>query len=63
MLARIMDVCLILHAEHTINASTFATLVGASTLASPYSVIAASIGALSGPLHGGANQNWTGAAQ
>lgn len=56
LLARIMDVCLILHAEHTINASTFATLVNASTLASPYSVVAASIGALSGPLHGGANQ-------
>jgi len=56
LLAKIMDVCLILHAEHTINASTFATLVNASTLASPYSVIAASIGALSGPLHGGANQ-------
>ncbi len=56
MLARIMDVCLILHAEHTINASTFATLVNASTLASPFSVIAAAIGALSGPLHGGANQ-------
>ena len=56
MLARIMDVCLILHAEHTINASTFAVLVNASTLASPNSVIAAAIGALSGPLHGGANQ-------
>ena len=56
MLAKIMDVCLILHAEHTINASTFAVLVNASTLANPYSVIAAAIGALSGPLHGGANQ-------
>lgn len=56
LLARIMDVCLILHAEHTINASTFAVLVNASTLANPYSVIAAAIGALSGPLHGGANQ-------
>jgi citrate synthase len=56
MLARIMDVCLILHAEHTINASTFAVLVNGSTLASPYSVIASAIGALSGPLHGGANQ-------
>ncbi len=56
MLARIMDVCLILHAEHTINASTFSVLVNASTLASPFSVIAAAIGALSGPLHGGANQ-------
>jgi citrate synthase len=56
LLARIMDVCLILHAEHTINASTFSTLVTGSTLASPYSVIASSIGTLSGPLHGGANQ-------
>lgn len=54
--ARIMDVCLILHAEHTINASTFSVLVNGSTLASPYSVVAAAIGALSGPLHGGANQ-------
>ncbi|KPK40456.1 MAG: citrate synthase [Gammaproteobacteria bacterium SG8_47] len=56
MLARIMDVCLILHAEHTINASTFAVLVNGSTLASPYSVIASAIGTLAGPLHGGANQ-------
>lgn len=56
MLAQIMDVCLILHAEHTINASTFSVLVNASTLASPFNVIAAAIGALSGPLHGGANQ-------
>ncbi len=53
---RIMDACLILHAEHTINASTFAALVSGSTLASPYMVIAAAIGTLSGPLHGGANQ-------
>ncbi len=56
LLARIMDVCLILHAEHTINASTFSVLVNGSTLASPMSVIAAAIAALSGPLHGGANQ-------
>ncbi len=56
LLAKIMDVCLILHAEHTINASTFAVLVNASTLANPYTVMAAAIGALSGPLHGGANQ-------
>jgi len=56
LLAEILDVCLILHAEHTTNASTFAMLVNASTLATPYSVIAAAIGALSGPLHGGANQ-------
>ncbi len=55
-LSRILDVCLILHAEHTINASTFAVLVNGSTLASPYSVIASAIGTLSGPLHGGANQ-------
>ncbi|MEJ2361991.1 MAG: citrate synthase [Gammaproteobacteria bacterium] len=56
LMARIMDVCLILHAEHTINASTFSVLVTGSTLASPYSVISAAIGTLSGPLHGGANQ-------
>jgi citrate synthase len=56
LFARIMDACLILHAEHTINASTFAALVAGSTLASPYLVIAAAVGTLSGPLHGGANQ-------
>lgn len=56
MHVEIMDTCLILHAEHTINASTFAALVAGSTLASPYLVIAAAIGTLSGPLHGGANQ-------
>ncbi len=55
MLARILDVCLILHAEHTINASTFSVLVNGSTLSSPYSVISSAIGCLSGPLHGGAN--------
>lgn len=56
LLAKIMDVCLVLHAEHTINASTFAALVTGSTLASPYQVIAAAIGTLAGPLHGGANE-------
>lgn len=56
LLAKILDVCLILHAEHTINASTFSVLVTGSTLASPYNVIAGAIGTLSGPLHGGANQ-------
>jgi len=56
MLAKIFDTCLILHAEHTINASTFAALVTGSTLASPTSVIAAAVGTLSGPLHGGANE-------
>ncbi len=55
-LAEILDTCLVLHAEHTINASTFAALVAGSTLASPYLVIAAAIGTLSGPLHGGANE-------
>jgi citrate synthase len=54
--ARIMDVCLILHAEHTLNASTFSALVTGSTLATPYTVISAAIGTLSGPLHGAANQ-------
>lgn len=53
---RIMDACLIMHAEHTINASTFAAMVCGSTLAGPFRVIAAAIGTLAGPLHGGANQ-------
>lgn len=52
----ILDNCLILHAEHTMNASTFAGMVTASTLADPYTVVASSIGALKGPLHGGANE-------
>ena len=50
------EICLILHAEHTMNASTFTGLVTASTLADPYTVVASSIGALKGPLHGGANE-------
>ncbi|MBI3773724.1 MAG: citrate synthase [Gammaproteobacteria bacterium] len=54
--SRILDVCLILHAEHTINASTFAALVAGSTLATPNGVVAAAIGTLAGPLHGGANE-------
>ncbi len=53
---KIMDACLVLHAEHTINASTFAAMVCGSTLASPFLVIAAAIGTLAGPLHGGANE-------
>ena len=52
----VFDDCMILHAEHTMNASTFAGLVTASTLADPYTVVASSIGALKGPLHGGANE-------
>ena len=54
--ARVLDVCLILHAEHTMNASTFSGLVTASTLADPYTVVASAIGTLTGPLHGGANE-------
>jgi citrate synthase len=53
---RVLDACLILHAEHTMNASTFSGRVTGSTLASPYSVVSAAIGTLTGPLHGGANE-------
>ncbi len=56
VLSETLDMCLILHAEHTMNASTFTGLVTASTLADPYTVVASSIGALKGPLHGGANE-------
>ena len=56
VVARVLDQCLILHAEHTMNASTFCGLVTASTLADPYTVVASAIGALKGPLHGGANE-------
>jgi len=55
-MARIMDICFILHAEHSMNASTFGGRVTASTLADPYTVISSAIGALTGPLHGGANE-------
>lgn len=54
--ARVMDICFILHAEHSMNASTFGGRVTASTLADPYTVISSAIGALTGPLHGGANE-------
>lgn len=57
LMAKIMDVAFIVHAEHTINASTFSTMVTASTMADPYTCISAAIGALSGPLHGGANED------
>jgi citrate synthase len=52
---RIFDVCLILHADHTFNASTFTARQVASTRAHMYSAASAAIGALSGELHGGAN--------
>ena len=54
--ARIFDICLVLHAEHTINASTFSAMVTASTLTDPYAVVASAVGTLAGPLHGGANE-------
>ncbi|MFK0729591.1 MAG: citrate synthase [Gloeotrichia echinulata GP01] len=54
--ARILDVCLILHVEHTMNASTFSARVTASTLTDPYAVVASAVGTLGGPLHGGANE-------
>src|SRR5437764_5969126 len=53
---KVLDACLILHAEHTMNASMFSARVPASTLCSPYNTIAAAIGTLAGPLHGGANE-------
>lgn len=51
------DVCLILHADHELNASTFTTRVVAGTLAGMYGAVTAGIAALAGPLHGGANTN------
>jgi citrate synthase len=53
---RTFDVALILHIEHTINASTFTAMVTSSTLADPYGTIAAAVASLGGPLHGGANE-------
>lgn len=53
---RSLDIALILHAEHGLNASTFASRVAAATLTDMHSAITAAIGTLKGPLHGGANQ-------
>ena len=53
---KVLDACLIVHAEHTMNASTFTARVTGSALANPYAVISSAIGTLSGPLHGGANE-------
>jgi citrate synthase len=55
--AKIFDICLVLHADHELNASTFTARVVAGTLADMYAAVTAAIGALSGPLHGGANTN------
>jgi citrate synthase len=52
---RAIDAALILHADHELNASTFAARVTAATLADMYAAIVSAIGTLSGPLHGGAN--------
>ncbi|MCI4373523.1 MAG: citrate synthase [Thermoplasmata archaeon] len=54
--ARVLDVALILHADHELNASTFAARVTASTLSDLYSAVTSAVGTLKGPLHGGANE-------
>ena len=54
--ARVLDTCLILHADHGLNASTFAARITASTLSDLHSAIVSAIGTLKGPLHGGANE-------
>jgi citrate synthase len=56
IVVKTMDVALVLHAEHQMNASTFTARVVGSSLASPYAVVSAAIETLSGPLHGGANE-------
>lgn len=56
LVEKVLDVMLILHADHTMNASTFSARVVGSTLADPYTIVSSAIGTLSGPLHGGANE-------
>ncbi|HEY0755714.1 MAG TPA: citrate synthase [Ktedonobacteraceae bacterium] len=56
VVAKMLDMVLTLHADHELNASTFAARVTAGTLAGMYAAITSAIGALSGPLHGGANE-------
>jgi citrate synthase len=53
---QIFDTCLVLHADHTMNASTFAARVCAATLSDMHSAVVAALGTLKGPLHGGANE-------
>ncbi len=53
---RALDIALILHADHELNASTFAARVTASTLSDLYSAVTSAVGTLKGPLHGGANE-------
>ena len=57
IMERAFDVALILHADHELNASTFAARVTAATLSDIYSAATSAIGALKGPLHGGANED------
>jgi citrate synthase len=57
VMERAFDIALILHADHEFNASTFAGRVTAATLSDIYSSVTAAIGALKGPLHGGANED------
>ncbi|HSU29793.1 MAG TPA: citrate synthase [Bryobacteraceae bacterium] len=57
VMERVFDVALILHADHELNASTFAARVTAATLSDIYSAVVSAIGALKGPLHGGANED------
>jgi citrate synthase len=54
--AHVLDVALILHADHELNASTFSARVTASTLSDLYSAVTSAVGTLKGPLHGGANE-------
>ncbi|HXP88306.1 MAG TPA: citrate synthase [Bryobacteraceae bacterium] len=56
VMEKAFDIALILHAEHELNASTFAARVTAATLSDIYSAVTSGIGALRGPLHGGANE-------
>jgi citrate synthase len=57
VMERVFDIALILHADHELNASTFAARVTAATLSDIYSSVTSAIGALKGPLHGGANED------
>ncbi len=56
LVEKVLDVLLILHADHEMNASTLSSRVVGSTLADPYTIVSSAIGTLSGPLHGGANE-------
>ena len=57
VMEHVFDIALILHADHELNASTFAARVVAATLSDIHSAVTAAIGALKGPLHGGANED------